>query len=275
MTLNEFFQTCPSKSRALYREFIWILSEKFALDEAELIAGIVKITQKQQLTLQEWLKLKEQDYPLQYFIGNTEFLNRKFIVKPGVLIPRLETEEIVRWVLQNYIKAPKNILDIGAGSGCMGISLACEYQTTESLTLIEPYQEALKSLEKNIELHCANQKFKTNLVKDFFENYQFTNMFDLIVSNPPYIAFADEDVQAGVYEFEPHEALFGGEKGWEKYLDWVDKSFDNLSPGGLIVFEFSHDQKTVLEDLLKKYQPVFYKDSFGKDRFFVIRKQHG
>ena len=165
----------------------------------------------------------------------------------------------------------KTIMDIGSGSGCLGIGVALGVQGWESLELIEPFGD--ESLKKNVETHCLPRDFETTVFDCDFESYVFKNKFDLILSNPPYIYFNDPDVAEGVYEYEPHEALFGGEKGWEKVVAWVEKSYPYLNDGGLLVFEMSHDQKTVVEEKLSHFNPVVHQDSFDKDRFFVIRKK--
>lgn len=274
MTLSSFFQGMEDRSSALYREFLWILEDKFNHKEAELISGKIELGAKELKVLWEWLDKKNQDYPLQYFLGSTDFMGFNFFVEPGVLIPRMETEEIVAWILENkdFFEKEIAVLDIGAGSGCMGISLAKKIKKAKILSLIEPYKEACKSLEKNIAELCQDENFLTELIELPFERVDIERRYDLIVSNPPYIRFRDEDVARGVYEFEPHEALFGGEKGYEKYKAWVSKAYPCLKEGGILVMEFSHDQRAVLEKILQDYRPQFFKDSFGKDRFFVIEK---
>jgi release factor glutamine methyltransferase len=136
------------------------------------------------------------------------------------------------------------------------------------MVLLEPYGD--DSLEKNAKRLCENKNFNIEIIKKTFEEFEFNEKFDLILSNPPYIRFSDPDVAHGVYEHEPHEALFGGEFGWEKVVAWVEKSYTWLTENGLLVFEISHDQRQTVEEHLSKYKPEVHKDSFGKDRFFVI-----
>ena len=271
MTLNAFFQTCEAKSSHLFREFIWILTEKFNLDEAKIVSGVQELDEAQCASLKLWIEKKAADYPLQYFIGSTDFMDLNLIVHDGVLIPRSETEEIGYWVLDKVKdRSVENMMDIGTGSGCLGIGVACKLPNLKKLTLIEPFGD--DSLHRNIELHCKNKGFDTEEVSSTFEDFEFKMRYDLILSNPPYIRHGDPDVAAGVYEFEPHEALFGGDLGWEKEVAWVEKSYDHLKDGGLLVFEISHDQRTVLEKKLSRFNPQVHKDQFGKDRFFSIEK---
>lgn len=271
MTLNDFFKTCDSKSSHLFREFIWILTEKFKLDEAQLISGIRDLDENHISSLKSWIEKKALDYPLQYYIGSTDFMGLDLIVHDGVLIPRTETEEIGYWVVDRLKnKTVEKMMDIGAGSGCLGIGVATKIPSLKLLTLIEPFGD--DSLEKNIAAHCVGGAFKTDLIKTTFEDFTFSEHYDLIVSNPPYIRYSDSDVAKGVYEYEPHEALFGGDLGWEKEVAWAERSFKHLNPGGLLVFEISHDQRRVLEKKLERFAPQIHKDQFGKDRFFSIEK---
>ena len=273
VTLSQFFKEHPQKSTQLFREFIWILESKFQMNPAELLSGVAVLSEKHQEILNEWAIKKEDDYPLQYFLGQVEFFDLNFYVEPGALIPRLETEEIARWSV-DYIRKNnleiKNILDIGSGTGCLGLSvLKALGETVNSLTVVEPYEEARKSLEKNIITYGGR---KTLVEKNPFEKVAFDKKFDLIVSNPPYIAEGDAEVQNGVYKHEPHEALFAGNAPIALISEWVEKSFELLNQNALLVFEIGYSQKKALEEKLKKFDPKFLKDSFGKDRFFYILK---
>lgn len=271
MTFNDFFHSCEEKSSHLFREFIWILTEKFEISEAKLISGEHRVSGAEQEALKEWVKLKKQDYPLQYFIGSTQFMGEKFFVSDGVLIPRMETEEIAAWVVESCKdKQVKSLIDIGSGSGCLGIGAAVHLPSLEKVVLVEPYGD--ESLVKNAEALCGPKKFDTEVVNKPFEDYVFEQKFDLILSNPPYIYFEDPDVAKGVYEHEPHEALFGGVSGWEKVIAWAVRCYDWLEDDGMLVFEISHDQREIIEGKLKEYNPCVHKDSFGKDRFLVIEK---
>lgn len=240
---------------------------------AELLSGQVELSKKHQLLLNDWVKKKEDDYPLQYFLGQVEFFDLDFYVEPGALIPRLETEEIARWAV-DFIKkndlSVKNILDIGAGTGCLGLSvLKALGDEVESLIVVEPFEEARKSLKVNIQRHGDE---KTKLTKDTFEKATFPFKFDLILSNPPYIEQGDKEVQNGVYKHEPHEALFAGNAPIDLITQWVEKSFELLNQNALLVFEIGYSQKKILEEKLEAFAPIFLKDSFGKDRFFYILK---
>jgi len=270
MTLLEFYRSLNVKDSQLLKEFCWILEEKFSLDENGLLSGILTIEEEHKKILTTWFEKKSDDYPLQYFLNSTAFLDLDFYVEEGALIPRMETEDIISWVI-DYFKTlettPKNIVDIGSGSGCMGIALA-EKLGPEYLELIEPFADAQKSLNENIKRHCLGKGFETKLISEPFENYHFNDKFDLIISNPPYIKQADPEVADSVYKHEPHEALYGGAKGYETPVLWFKKSVGQLREKGLLVFEMAYNQREQMQEELKDFKLEFMKDRFGKDRFF-------
>lgn len=185
----------------------------------------------------------------------------------------METEEIVLHAikeLENKRRSVDSILDIGSGSGCMGISASLALKSCKSLVLVEASKEALNALNKNVSRHVKS--IDVELIAKKFEDVDLNKKFDLILSNPPYIALDDPDVQNSVYLHEPHISLFGGEEPTELIYKWVVKAFESLKEKGLMFFEFSHDQKEKLEVSLKEFRPKFFKDGFGKDRFFMIDK---
>ncbi len=271
MTLNDFFYSCEEKNSHLFRQFIWILVAKFKASQVKLISGEHKLSGLEQRVLLEWVGCRKKEYPLEYFMGSAEFMGEKFLVSSKVFIPRTETEQICKWVIKNSKnKVIKSLLDIGSGSGCLGIGAALFLPTLEKLMLIEPFGD--ESLSKNVEALCSHRLFKTEILKKSFENCELHEKFDLILSNPPYIYFNDPDLAKGVYKYEPSKALFGGVFGWEKVIHWAKRSYDWLSDDGLLVFEISHDQRNIVEKKLEKYKPQVHKDDFGKDRFFVIHR---
>lgn len=271
VTLSQFFKEQPLKSTQLFREFTWILETKFNLNSAQLVSGVLELSDSHQKTLKDWVKKKEDDYPLQYFLGQVEFFGLNFYVEPGALIPRLETEEIASWAVsynkENKLKT-RAILDIGAGTGCLGLSVFNFLSDqAQSLTMVEPFERARRSLVVNTKSYGQE---KTTIIKDKFEDVEFEKRFDLILSNPPYIKKGDEEVQSGVYKHEPHEALFAGERPVELICQWVERAYRLLNQNGLMVFEIGYTQRSSLEKKLHLFKPHFLKDSFGKDRFFYI-----
>lgn len=145
--------------------------------------------------------------PIQYITGNARFFGMDFAVRPGVLIPRPETAELVDWILEENKEADLRVLDIGTGSGCMAISLARHLPFAEVLAIdISP--EALQVARENAANLKANVRFRQ---ADMYSWMCEADSLDIVVSNPPYIA-PDEaaDMEVRVKDFEPAQALFVG-----------------------------------------------------------------
>jgi release factor glutamine methyltransferase len=142
--------------------------------------------------------------PLQYVVGEAEFYGRKFIVNPSVLIPRPETELLVRSVLQTKPLAPR-ILDVGTGSGCIAITLALEIPNSKVYAL-EVSEKTLATAKENSNKLSANLTFFQN---NFLQDHLELEPVDLIVSNPPYIRYSEKkSMESNVVNYEPHLALF-------------------------------------------------------------------
>ena len=272
LTLSRFFHSCPKKSTSLYQDFIFILTERRKKNHAALVSGQELLSKEDQELLKTWVEKKGEDYPIQYFVNSVAFCDLKFYVEEGALIPRMETEEMVFFALKKVkerkIKV-KNLLDIGAGSGCIGISAAHQLKNLQSIVLIEPSKEALKSLNHNVDSYSLK---RIKVLNEPFESIDLKEKFDLILSNPPYIKLGDKNVHSSVYKYEPHAALYSGKDPIKLIVHWVNKAYELLCDKGLMVFEFSHDQKYDLQKKLSHFNPQFYKDSFRKDRFFSILK---
>lgn len=152
--------------------------------------------------------------PLAYIIGMKEFFGRQFHVDERVLVPRPETETLVSrvllWIPEGQAR-PLTILDVGTGSGCIGITLAMERPICE-VTGIDIDPNALAVAEKNAAFHQSDIELS---VSDLFENLE-GRQFDLVVSNPPYVSHLDE-VGPEVREFEPHHAVFADANGLAIY----------------------------------------------------------
>src|SRR5690606_28298851 len=146
------------------------------------------------------IQLKEHK-PIQYILGETEFYGHKFFVNENVLIPRPETEELVEWIVKENKNKNLKIIDIGTGSGCIPISLKKEIPSAEIYAL-DFSEKALETAKINAEFHQTEIKFLQN---DFLKmDFQSLPNFDIIVSNPPYIAESERNsMDKNVLEFEP------------------------------------------------------------------------
>ncbi len=223
---------------------------------------------------EELLALKNGK-PLQYVIGNVNFYGIKYYINENVLIPRFETEELVENTI-NYIKKyfnyPIDIVDLGCGSGVIGLTLEKKI-STKSVDLIDISPKALTVTKKNI----INLNSRANILENnFLEN--INKKYDVIISNPPYIK-TDEQIENIVKENEPHIALYGGKEGLDCYKEILKNINNNLKEKALIAFEIGSNQAQDLIKLINIYltnvKIIVKKDLSGRDRMLFIFKNIG
>ena len=220
-------------------------------------------------------RVKAQE-PIQYIIGETEFYGRKFKVTPHTLIPRPETEELVQLsinseqltIIKNRIDNKLKILDIGTGSGCVAISLACELPDAQ-VYAYDISEEALKIAKENAEKNKVNIIFrKVNILEPFTVHH---SPFTVIVSNPPYVMNSEKvEMERNVLEYEPHLALFVEDDNplifYQKIADFATK---NLTDKGLCIVEINQAFGLETAELFWNQgfsEVAVIKDMFGKDR---------
>ena len=212
-----------------------------------------------------------QGTPLQYILGEQYFMGLRFLVNKDVLIPRPDTEVLVYEVLElvkNYSGKVK-ILDLCTGSGCIAISLAKNVKNAEVFAS-DISEKALAVAEKNSKLNETDVKF---LKSDLFENIEGKN-FDIIVSNPPYIASCDMDSLSKEVLKEPHDALDGGADGLDFYRKISENALNYLSKNGMIAFEIGYNQAEGIFDILQKFKYNnirLVKDYSGNDRVVIAQ----
>lgn len=216
----------------------------------------------------------EENMPLSHLAGFEYFYDRKFKVTKDVLSPRMETEELIYKVIE-YIKSiNKNnikILDLCAGSGIIGITLRKELES-KSLKVVasDISEEALKVAKENAIMNEAEVKF---IQSDIFEN--INEKFDIIVSNPPYIAYSDKiTMEDNVLNYDPHLALFAEEDGMYFYREIVENSKEYLNKDGMIFFEIGYDQREKILKLANEneFKAEVYKDINGRDRMAILER---
>ena len=194
-----------------------------------------------------------------------------FFVDENVLIPRPDTENLVETVLGLIDKEKDvHILDMCTGSGCIAVSLAY-YLPNSKITAVDISDSALKVAKHNARLNNVDGQIffiKSNL----FERLPKTlkEKIDIIVSNPPYIPTKDmEDLMREVRDYEPNQALDGGEDGLRFYHPIINDCMEYLRPGGVLAFEIGYNQAEPVENLLKDYgfsNIEIKKDLAGFDR---------
>lgn len=220
------------------------------------------------------LEALKENKPIQYVIGNVNFYGLKFIVNKNVLIPRFETEELVEQVVEytkDLNKDKIKILDLGCGSGAIGLTLKSILKDTE-VTLTDISTDALEVAKLN-----ANN---LNLDVTFIESDWFSNIklekYDIIVSNPPYIR-TDEEIEEIVKNNEPSLALYGGVDGLDCYRKILANIKPYLNNKFLIAFEIGESQKEEIYDIVNKYlkdiEITCKKDLYGRNRMIFVRNK--
>lgn len=205
--------------------------------------------------------------PIQYILGYTYFLGRKFIVNSSVLIPRPETEELVRHIVMHDSMAHLSILDIGTGSGCIAISLKKEL-ANPLVHAIDIDREVLKIATLNAEKLDAEVFF---MEKDILQATSLPQKYDIIVSNPPYVLESEKGyMKANVLDYEPSKALFvPTHDPLIFYRKIVELARESLKPQGRIYLEINEGFGEELSNLLRKSGFVdvnIHKDIHNKDR---------
>ena len=229
------------------------------------------LSEGQRAPLRELVKRRADGIPLQHILGEVEFCGRVFSCDARALIPRPETELLVELVLKES-GAAASILDVATGSGVIGLSLALSLPDV-AVTLCDISPEALSLASDNAMRHGIADKVtrKESDLLDFVEG-----IFDIIVSNPPYIPTADIATLSREVLNDPVLALDGGADGLRIVERLVEASSLKMSPGGLLAMEIGHDQAARVVEILKVHNfrdIVVHRDYQDVERFVFSR--HG
>ena len=239
-----------------------------------------EISPEDLILLRSSTKLLEQEIPIQYILGKTEFYGFPFILNEHVLIPRPETEELISSILENVLKTRSfhtnanekqlKILDIGTGSGCIPISLKKSLPFAE-ITAIDVSNEALTIAKKNAVLN----KVDINLTQqDILNTTSLNQLYDVIVSNPPYVRESEKkEIKNNVLNNEPHMALFVEDNNPLVFYNKISELAKNhLTKNGTLFFEINQylGKETVELIKLKGFNKIqLKKDVFGRDRIII------
>lgn len=234
----------------------------------------IKLTESEMLSLHFAVKKLKQNIPLQYIIGEADFLDLKLKVNNNVLIPRPETEELVSLIIEKENKKNLSLIDIGTGSGCIAIAL--------SKKLIDANVYAMDISKKALEVTKFNaKKNNTNIqiIEDDVLNpkYKFDSKFDLIVSNPPYVREVEkQQMKPNVLDNEPHIALFVNDENPLIFYEAILKfSKLNLKVGGSLYFEINEALGEELIEIVSDYsfeKVELHKDINNKKRMLTAEK---
>jgi release factor glutamine methyltransferase len=231
-----------------------------------------EMEEKDLAPLREMLKKRGEGVPIQHLVGSVLFHRRDFKCDSRGLIPRPETEELAEWLLKNvqFPEAPR-ILDMGCGSGVLGITLAGDIPAA-MVTLADISADALAlSRENAAELEIGNVEF---VESDLFSALG-DRSYDLIMANLPYVPEADRPTLAKELAYDPALALFGGSDGMEVIRRFVPEAAARLLPGGWLALEIGIHQAAETESLLRAAglrDIRTIKDISGVARFPVARR---
>jgi len=274
------------KSRELFQQIVKELSDHYTQNEAESLSYrllnhffhlerkdiiLNSPIEKSTTLLQPYLQRLKVYEPIQYILGEEEFMNLNFCVNPNVLIPRPETEELVQLLLsENTIPNP-TILDIGTGSGCIPISLAKNI-TNSKVSSIDISQKAIEVAQKNAKTHQVHVNF---IHQNILEINELKETYDLIISNPPYVRELEKDkMHQNVLDHEPQQALFVSDNDPLIFYRHIMKIANtNLKKGGKLYFEINEALGKELLSLAKNYhfeKSELKKDFLEKDRFLIL-----
>lgn len=250
-----------SEGRALYR---LLMEELFGFSQTDLLlCKDSKITAEQQEELDEIVKRMLKNEPIQYILGYTQFCGHRFSVKPGCLIPRPETEELVHLITNNHESS--TLLDIGTGSGCIAVSLAIEGFKVSAMDIS---QDALDIAMQNASDLNTEVEF---ILEDILHPETKDRKWDIIVSNPPYICDREAaSMDANVLDYEPHLALFvPDDDPLVFYRAIAEYGTTHINDGGYLYFEINRLYGCITRDMLISlgYKDVkIIKDQYGKER---------
>jgi len=278
MTLQDFKLEMISELSSIYEmdelnSIFNLLSEDYLKIPRSkiLLADEIDLNESNQNLFSSALERLKTHMPIQYVLGKTTFMNLEFKVNSSVLIPRPETEELVRLMLKEDLDG-KEVLDIGTGSGCIAISLTKNLHNAK-VSALDISKDALEVALENAELNNVNIEF---IHADIFE-YQSDKKYDVIVSNPPYVLESEKMLmKQNVLNYEPEIALFVDDINALKYYESVIKfSLNNLNPQGQIFFETNENYKDELNKLAQNYEYniiEFKLDINDKNRFLILSK---
>ena len=268
--------------------FFLLLEEYLGFRRVDIVLkSDFKITQENLNLLPSATKQLEQEVPLQYIIGKTEFYGLPFVVNKHVLIPRPETEELVACVVSESSRVKTfntsikqttetkqlKILDIGTGSGCIPISLKKQLPFAK-ISAIDISKEALTVAKKNAVLNNVDIHF---ILQDILKTVALDQHYDIIISNPPYVRESEKkELKNNVLKNEPHVALFvENDNPLIFYAKIAELAKKYLNKNGLLFFEINQYLGTETIDLVNKKglkNIQLKKDMFGNDRIIVASK---
>ncbi|MDD5614500.1 MAG: peptide chain release factor N(5)-glutamine methyltransferase [Candidatus Omnitrophica bacterium] len=255
----------------------------YALPEVEeIFLSVLGLQQRSALYLNDFkdipfellesvIEKRKQGYPLQYLTGRVNFFGFDFIAKDGVFIPRPETEVLVEYIVSNFkAVGGLKVLEIGTGSGIISICLT-KLLSDCKIIATDISMPAIELASANASLHgCKGKILFVNGDKTGFLRKE--GYFDLLLSNPPYIALSEKHLLAEDVKKEPEQALFGGSCGYEFSLDLIKSGLMLVKPGGSMAIEIDPKHRSIYEKRFSGIAGInFIKDIHGLDRVMALQ----
>lgn len=268
--LLPLIQSMLAQSHTASLDAYLILEHALDMSKLQMLSYPEKqISEEEKDNIMEMVRRRMHNEPIAYIIGFKEFWSTTFLVDNRVLIPRPDTETLIECITQRYSNRDTSlrILDLGTGSGCIGITLAIEFPHSE-VELVDISQGALEVASLNA-ARTGVAKRVTCTLSNWFED--ITGKYDIIVSNPPYIA-RDEELMPDVSNYEPHIALFASDNGLENYRVIAGTAKHFLKKSGILCLECGHRQSESIAQILRdnQYNSIAtHKDISGHDRVIV------
>ena len=277
--VSSFLDYLEKELSAIYEErerqqtIQWLFHDLKNWNRADLVMNkSARLSESEILTLHFNLKKLKQGEPIQYVVGKVDFFGLQLRVNPSVLIPRPETEELVKLIITENNLPGTSILDIGTGSGCIAIALK-KLRPQWKVSALDVSVNTLNTAEQNARLNEVMIQFEKC---DILHSYPLHGPFDIIVSNPPYVLDSDKSEMADqVLNHEPHQALFVPDADpllfYRRILEIMPEV---LKPEGKIYFEIHESKGNEMKQLVENF-PVknihLHQDMQGKDRMLSIQ----
>ncbi|REJ70881.1 MAG: peptide chain release factor N(5)-glutamine methyltransferase [Planctomycetota bacterium] len=229
-------------------------------------------------SMREMVKRRAEAEPVAYLVGHREFFGLDFQVTRDVLIPRPDTETLVVEALEALkpLSSPR-VLDIGTGSGCIAVAIAANNPVAQ-VTAVDASAAALDVARRNVEHHRLADRVRI-LESDLFAAIANSDPFDLIVSNPPYVADGEMDqLQPDIRLHEPHSALVAGPDGLNVIRSIIEQAPARLRPEGALLLECSPEQAAEIQSLFAacpQYEQIrVIEDLAGRPRVVAARRRN-
>ena len=267
------------------QEARWLCEHASGLDASEFISGLSElVSERCGVALREMVRRRLSGEPLQYVMQCWSFRHLDVLIDPRVLIPRPETELVVQVALDSVgstaqkIDSKLRIVDLGTGSGVIGLALASELPLASAeVWLTDISNDALDVARANLaglglvdgDVHIAQGDWFSALPSEL------KNSFDLIISNQPYIAVYDASVESVVRDYEPHLALYAGTDGMNAHRQIISQAGEWLVADGLLVLEIGHEQGLEIRNLLEEngFNSIEIRQDYSqRDRIALARK---